>query len=166
MQPSPGRALRPLLCDLLVTCGRRLSLIVPCNGTCGGIMVFITVRHAPCLIEFALPSLVPARIVVKIFSWREIPLSVTVRSQIADILLLYPDPSLQAQIGLWASRHPERQVATSRERSLPEIRRLLGRSGAALIDATGDPSRATDAFLQGVAQSGGRRRHDVHRNDG
>jgi hypothetical protein len=72
----------------------------------------------------------------------------------ADVLLLYPSCSLKDQIVVWASRHPERQVETSFERSLPEIRKLLRNAGAAMIDATADPGQATDAFLQAVARLG------------
>ena len=71
-----------------------------------------------------------------------------------DVLLLYPSQSLRDQIRFWTSGHPERQVKTSCERSLPAIRHLLRRSDAALIDATQDPSQATDAFLQAVARLG------------
>ncbi len=72
----------------------------------------------------------------------------------ADLLLLYPGESLMDQISLWTPRHPERQVATSFERSLPKIRTLLRNAGAAMVDATEDPSQATDAFLQAVARLG------------
>ena len=75
-------------------------------------------------------------------------------STTADVLLFYPGESLKDQLGLWSSRHSDRQVETSFERSLPEIRRLLRNAGAALIDATEDPSQATDAFLQAVTQLG------------
>ena len=68
----------------------------------------------------------------------------------ADVLLFYPGRSLREQVHLWNARCPERCVETSRVCSLPEIRRLLRRSDAVLIDATRDPSRATDAFLQAV----------------
>jgi hypothetical protein len=61
---------------------------------------------------------------------------------------------LRRQIGFWASNHPERQVDMSDERSLPKIRKLLQPSGAVLVDATEDPSQATDAFLQAVARLG------------
>jgi hypothetical protein len=72
----------------------------------------------------------------------------------ADVLLLYPGESLADQLGLWSSRHLDRQIETSFERSLPEIRRLLGNTATALIDATQDPSQATDAFLQSITQLG------------
>ena len=72
----------------------------------------------------------------------------------ADILLLYPGESLRDQIGVWARRHPERQVDSSLERSLPAIRGLLRRAGSSLVDATEDPGQATDAFLQAVARLG------------
>lgn len=72
----------------------------------------------------------------------------------ADVLLFYPGESLGDQLGLWTARHPDRQVETSFERSLPEIRKLLRNAGIALIDATENPSQATDAFLQAVTQLG------------
>ena len=72
----------------------------------------------------------------------------------ADVLLLYPGESLQDQIGLWSQRHPERRVNVSIARSLPEIRQLLRRAGAALVDATEDPAQAADAFLQAVTRLG------------
>lgn len=72
----------------------------------------------------------------------------------ADVLLFYPGGSLNDQIGLWSSRHPERQVETSFERSLPKIRKLLRKTGAAMVDATEDPGQATDALLQAVARLG------------
>jgi hypothetical protein len=79
---------------------------------------------------------------------------ITCPSVNADVLLLYAGTSLQDQIGLWAVRHPKQRVDASRERSLPEIRRLMQRFGAAVVDATEDPSLATDAFLQAVANLG------------
>ncbi|KKK48616.1 hypothetical protein LCGC14_3143320, partial [marine sediment metagenome] len=45
-----------------------------------------------------------------------------------------------------------RQDEGSFERSLPEIRKLLRVSSTVLVDATEDPSQATDAFLQAVAR--------------
>jgi hypothetical protein len=72
----------------------------------------------------------------------------------ADVLLFYPGESLGDQFGLWSSHHLARQIETSFERSLPEIRRLLRDVGIVLIDATEDPSQATDAFLQAVTQLG------------
>ena len=72
----------------------------------------------------------------------------------ADVLLLYPGDSLKDQIGLWALRRPGRQVDMSFERLLPEIRELLRHASAAMVDATEDPSQATDALLQAVARLG------------
>jgi hypothetical protein len=71
-----------------------------------------------------------------------------------DVLLLYPGESLSDQLGIWARRYSDRHVETSFERSLPEIRRLLRRAGTVVIDASEDPSQATDAFLQAVTQLG------------
>ena len=72
----------------------------------------------------------------------------------ADVLLLYPGDSLRDQIRSWSQQHPWRQVETSFERSLPEIRKLLRVSSTVLVDATDDPSQATDAFLQAIARLG------------
>lgn len=72
----------------------------------------------------------------------------------ADILVFYPSESLGDQFGFWSSRHLDRQVETSFERSLPEVRRLLRNAGTAVIDATDDASQATDTFLQAVTQLG------------
>lgn len=72
----------------------------------------------------------------------------------ADVLLLYPGDSLKDQITLWSAQHPERQAEMSFERSLPKIRSLLRRATTVLVDATEDPSQATDAFLQAVARLG------------
>jgi hypothetical protein len=71
-----------------------------------------------------------------------------------DVLLLYPGRSLMDQVSVWAARHPERQMDMSLERSLPEIRKVLGHVGAAIVDATEDPAQATDALLQAVARLG------------
>lgn len=81
-------------------------------------------------------------------------MSIVYRPATADVLLLYPGESLRAQTDVWAAQHPERQVEASFERSLPEIRKLLRNAGASLVDATEDPSQATDAFLQAVARLG------------
>ena len=67
----------------------------------------------------------------------------------ANILLLYPGESLRNQIGLWASRCFDRRVDVSFERSLPEIRSLLPYADMVVVDATEDPSQATDAFAGG-----------------
>lgn len=72
----------------------------------------------------------------------------------ANVLLLYPGKSLKSQIDLWAFGCSERQVDVSFEQSLPAIRRLVRRANAVLVDATEDPSQATDAFLQATAQLG------------
>ncbi len=72
----------------------------------------------------------------------------------ADVLLLYPGDSLRGQIRCWSQRHPRQRVETSFERSLPNIRELLRGTSTALVDATDDPSQATDAFLQAVARLG------------
>lgn len=71
-----------------------------------------------------------------------------------DVLLLYPGESLSRQICRVAEQDSQWRIETSFERSLPEIRRQLRRSSLALIDATEDPSQATDAFLQAVARLG------------
>jgi hypothetical protein len=68
----------------------------------------------------------------------------------ADVLLLYPKESLIDQIDLWSQRHPERCVKTSIERSLPRIRSLLHCVDMVTIDATYNPSQATDALLQAM----------------
>ena len=72
----------------------------------------------------------------------------------ADVLLLYPGDSLRDQVRYWSQQYPLWRVETSFERSLPEIRELLRGSSTALVDATDDPSLATDAFLQAVARLG------------
>lgn len=72
----------------------------------------------------------------------------------ADVLLLYPGDSLRDQVRCWSQQHPWRHVTTSFERSLPEIRKLLRVSNTALVDATDDPSLATDAFLQAITRLG------------
>jgi hypothetical protein len=82
------------------------------------------------------------------------PLSILHLSATADILLFYSGHSLSKQIGVWAARHPDWQVETSSERSLPEIRALLRNASMTIVDATEDPSQATDAFLQAVARLG------------
>jgi hypothetical protein len=71
-----------------------------------------------------------------------------------DILLLYPGESLRDQIRLWRGRRLGRRIETSFEKSLPEIRGLLRHAGAALVDATDDPSQAADALLQAVTRLG------------
>ena len=71
-----------------------------------------------------------------------------------NILLLYPGESLKRQIGRWALRHRDRNVGMSFERSLPEIRNLVHHADMVLVDATEDPSQATDVFLQAVARLG------------
>jgi hypothetical protein len=81
-------------------------------------------------------------------------MSTICRPAAADVLLLYPGESLRAQMELWGVQHPEQRVEVSRERSLPEIRRLLRGADAAVVDATDDPCKATDAFLQAVARLG------------
>jgi hypothetical protein len=75
-------------------------------------------------------------------------------SATADVLLLYAGESFRDQIGLWAFHHPQRRVDVSCERSLPAIRQLLSHVRATVVDATEDPSQATDAFLQAVARLG------------
>jgi len=75
-------------------------------------------------------------------------------STTTDVLLLYPGESLRRQISCWALRHPGRNVAASFERSLPEIRKLLRRAGAVMIDATADDAQAIDAYLQSVMRLG------------
>lgn len=72
----------------------------------------------------------------------------------ADVLLFYPGESLSDQLGFWAARYSQRHVTTSFERSLPEIRKLLRNTTTVVIDASADPSQATDAFLQAVTQLG------------
>jgi hypothetical protein len=72
----------------------------------------------------------------------------------ADVLLLYPSDSLGEQITVWAAQHADQRVETSFEHSLPEIRNLLRGADMAMVDATDDPSQATDAFLQAVARLG------------
>jgi hypothetical protein len=82
------------------------------------------------------------------------PLSILHLPATADVLVLYSGISLSEQIGVWAARHPDWQVETSFERSLPEIRTLLRSASVTIVDATEDPSQATDAFLQAVARLG------------
>jgi hypothetical protein len=81
-------------------------------------------------------------------------MSTICRPATADVLLLYPGQSLRDQMALWRGRHPQRRVQVSCERSLPEIRRLLHRAESTIVDATEDPCKATDAFLQSVARLG------------
>jgi hypothetical protein len=71
-----------------------------------------------------------------------------------DVVLLYPEESLTDQIRRWIMKDPRRRVEVSYERSLPGIRRLLRQARMALVDATEDPSQATDAFLQAIAALG------------
>jgi len=85
---------------------------------------------------------------------RETPVNVLQIPKTADVLLLYPGHSLKDQITCWSARHPKRQAELSFERSLPRIRALLKRATTVLVDATEDPSQATDAFLQAVARLG------------
>lgn len=77
-----------------------------------------------------------------------------VRCSTMDVLLLYPGASLDGQICRWVAKNPQRRVEASFERYLPDIRRLLHRSHMAVVDATKDPSQATDAFLQAIAALG------------
>lgn len=71
-----------------------------------------------------------------------------------DLLLFYPGESLTDQISRWNEKCPRRRIVASFERSLPEIRKLMHRGGAALVDATEDPLLAADALLQAIGRLG------------
>lgn len=85
---------------------------------------------------------------------KELPVRIPHYLTTTDVLLLYPGESLTSQGDFWASRHPSRNVASSFERSLPELRRLLHGASAVIIDATDDHAQAIDAFLQAIKQLG------------
>jgi hypothetical protein len=73
---------------------------------------------------------------------------------VADVLLLHPASSLTKQIGDWARRRPEWQVAMSFARKLPEMRQVLRQTNTAIVDGTEDPCLAAEGFLQAVALLG------------
>lgn len=81
-------------------------------------------------------------------------MSIQTKPSAAELLLLYPSESLRRQVNEWGRAHSRRRIKASFERSLPGIRKLLRGAGAALVDATEDPARAADAFLQAEARLG------------
>jgi hypothetical protein len=80
--------------------------------------------------------------------------SVVNLSSTFDVLLLYPGDSLKDQISSWSLRHPERRAVATFAQSPPEVRTLLRRAGAAMVDATYKPAQASSAFLQAVDRLG------------
>jgi hypothetical protein len=74
----------------------------------------------------------------------------SVLSAASGIVMFYPGRLLANQVNDWAERHGGCRTAVSYERTLPGIRKRLRRSAFALIDATIDPSQASDAFLQAI----------------
>jgi hypothetical protein len=79
---------------------------------------------------------------------KEKPLIVPFSPATSDVLLFYPGPSLRERALHWNGRW---NIETSSVGQLPAVRRMSRRSGAVVIDATADSSRAVDAFLQAVA---------------
>ena len=71
-----------------------------------------------------------------------------------DVLLLYPGISLQEQIGSWAMRHPQQHVEASSWWSPRDLAALLRYARTVLVDATDDPARAREVFLQAVVRLG------------
>lgn len=65
-----------------------------------------------------------------------------------QIVLFYPSPSLRGQLQGWSDKHGGRQLQISFERSLAGIRSLVHRVDFVLVDATDDPSQASDAYFQ------------------
>ncbi|MGW8257345.1 MAG: hypothetical protein ACWGMZ_07675 [Thermoguttaceae bacterium] len=68
----------------------------------------------------------------------------------AGLVLFYPGAFLLNQIRFWAERRSGCKYAICFDRALPLIRKRLRRTELAIIDATDDPSQASDAFLQAI----------------
>jgi hypothetical protein len=71
-----------------------------------------------------------------------------------EVILMFPGDSLKRQFEWLVQRRPQWNMLMSRERSLPEMRKLLGNADAAVIDATEDHAMAIDAYLQATARLG------------
>jgi hypothetical protein len=69
----------------------------------------------------------------------------------SGIVLFYPNRLLTNQVFDWADRHGGCKTSVAFERTLPGIRKCLRRCELAVINATDDPSQASDAFLQAVS---------------
>jgi hypothetical protein len=76
------------------------------------------------------------------------------RSDVCDMLVLYPTQSLVRQIGAWSVRHGECRVETTATRSPREIRAALDRADMVLVDATEDHVQAIDAFALALGSRG------------
>jgi hypothetical protein len=72
----------------------------------------------------------------------------------SEIVVFYPDDSLQEQVAAWSERHPECGVSSSSAKGLTGIRKMLRNADVALLDATVDAARTMPAFAQAVAKLG------------
>jgi hypothetical protein len=70
------------------------------------------------------------------------------------MVVFYPGASLTEQMAAWQKRHPDRNVDFSFAAAHAGIRKSLRGAALAMLDATADPSRITEAFEHAAAKLG------------
>jgi hypothetical protein len=76
------------------------------------------------------------------------------RSGVCQLVVFYPTQSLARQISAWSGRRGDCRVEIAGARRASEVRDVIDRADAVLVDATGDNVQAVDALVMALGGVG------------